>query len=73
MPVWCNDIHAGFTLKIEAICSSETSVETRRSTWRHIPEHDTLHIHLSLMTTGSKCSGGGGKDMYEQTQESVFH
>jgi hypothetical protein len=30
------------TLKMEAICSSETSVETQRTTWRHIPEDDTL-------------------------------
>jgi hypothetical protein len=33
------------TLKMEAICSSETSVETRRTTRRHIPEDDTLHNH----------------------------
>jgi hypothetical protein len=30
------------TLKMEAICSSETSVDTLRTT-RHIPEDDTLH------------------------------
>jgi hypothetical protein len=30
---------------MEAICSSETSVETRRTTRRHIPEDDTLHNH----------------------------
>jgi hypothetical protein len=30
------------TLKMEAICSSGTSVETRRATWRHIPDDDTL-------------------------------
>jgi hypothetical protein len=28
---------------MEEICSSETSVETERTTWRHIPEDDTLH------------------------------
>jgi hypothetical protein len=33
------------TLKMEAICSSETSVETQRTTRRHIPEDDTLHYH----------------------------
>jgi hypothetical protein len=32
-------------LKMEAICSSETSVETQRTTRRHIPEDDTLHNH----------------------------
>jgi hypothetical protein len=31
------------TLNMEAICSSETSVETQRTTWRHILEDDTLH------------------------------
>jgi hypothetical protein len=33
------------TLKMEAICSSETSVETQRTTRRHIPEDDILHNH----------------------------
>jgi hypothetical protein len=32
------------TLKMEAICSSETSVETQRTTRRHTPEDDTLHV-----------------------------
>jgi hypothetical protein len=32
------------TLKMETICSSETSVETQRTTRRHIPEDDTLHV-----------------------------
>jgi hypothetical protein len=30
---------------MEAICSSETSVETQKTTRRHIPEYDTLHNH----------------------------
>jgi hypothetical protein len=30
---------------LEAICSSETSVETQRTTWRYIPEDGTLHNH----------------------------
>jgi hypothetical protein len=32
------------TLKMEAICSSETSVATQQTTRRHIPEDDTVHI-----------------------------
>jgi hypothetical protein len=32
-------------LKMEAICSSETSVESQQTTRRHIPEEDTLHNH----------------------------
>jgi hypothetical protein len=31
------------TLKMEAICSSETSVGTQQTTRRYIPEDDTLH------------------------------
>jgi hypothetical protein len=31
------------TLKMEAICSSETSVATQQTTRRHIPEDDILH------------------------------
>jgi hypothetical protein len=30
---------------MEAICSSETSVDTQRTTRRHIPEDNTLHNH----------------------------
>jgi hypothetical protein len=33
------------TLKMEAICSSETSFENHRITPRHIPEDDTLYNH----------------------------
>jgi hypothetical protein len=33
------------TMKMEAICFSETSFETQRTTRRHIPEDDTLHNH----------------------------
>jgi hypothetical protein len=33
------------TLKMEAKCSSETSVETPRAARRHIPEDDSLHNH----------------------------
>jgi hypothetical protein len=32
------------TLEMEAICSSETSAETQRTTRRHIPENDTLQF-----------------------------
>jgi hypothetical protein len=32
-------------LKIEAICSSETSIAAQHTTWRHIPEDDTLCNH----------------------------
>jgi hypothetical protein len=34
------------TLKIEAMCSSETSVEIQRTTRRHIPEDDTLKNYI---------------------------
>jgi hypothetical protein len=33
------------TLKMEAICSSETSVDFQRTTQRYIPEDSTLHNH----------------------------
>jgi hypothetical protein len=36
------------TLKMEAICFSETSVETQRTTRRHIPEDDNLQYKPSL-------------------------
>jgi hypothetical protein len=37
------------TLELEATCSSETSVETQRTTRRHVPEDDTLHLDEKLM------------------------
>jgi hypothetical protein len=37
------------TLKMEAICFSETSVATQQATWRHIPEDDTLHIFRLIL------------------------
>jgi hypothetical protein len=36
------------TLKMEAIRSSETSDATQRTTRRHIPEDDTLHVDIRL-------------------------
>jgi hypothetical protein len=44
-PAHAGSLHTDFsTLKMEAICSSETSVHTR-STRRHIPEDGILHSH----------------------------
>jgi hypothetical protein len=31
------------TLKVETACSSETSVDFQRTTWRYIPEDRTIH------------------------------
>jgi hypothetical protein len=47
------------TLKMEAICSSETSVATQQTTRRHIPEDDTLvkkysSPHYSYLLFASK-------------------
>jgi hypothetical protein len=39
------------TLKMEAICSSETSVVTQQITRHHIPEDDTLYIYVSRYRT----------------------
>jgi hypothetical protein len=36
------------TLKMEAICSSETSVDFQRATRRYIPEDSTLHPYIGL-------------------------
>jgi hypothetical protein len=40
--------HIFSTLKMVAICSSEMSVETERTTRHHIPEDDTLQIYVSF-------------------------
>jgi hypothetical protein len=34
-----------YTLKMETICSSETSVDFERTTRRYIPDDSTLHNH----------------------------
>jgi hypothetical protein len=42
----CGEEEAYFsTLKMEAICSSETSVDTQRTTRCYIPEDGSLHTH----------------------------
>jgi hypothetical protein len=33
-------------LKMEAICTSETSVATQQTTWHHIPEDDTFQEYF---------------------------
>jgi hypothetical protein len=38
------------TVKIEAICSSETSVDTQRTTRRYDPEDGTLNVSQYLHT-----------------------
>jgi hypothetical protein len=43
---WCLVEFISSTLKMEAICSSETSADTQRTTRHHIPEDNTLHNHL---------------------------
>jgi hypothetical protein len=44
------------TLKMEAICSSETSGTTLRTTRRHIPEEDTLQNHRCENLKSYRCS-----------------
>jgi hypothetical protein len=44
------------TLKMEAICSSETSLDTQQTTRRHTPEDDTLQFFICWIY----CSHGGG-------------
>jgi hypothetical protein len=42
------------TLKIEAICSSETSVDFQRTAWRYTPEDSTLHcLRCEVFISGS--------------------
>jgi hypothetical protein len=36
------------TLKMEAICSSETSVDCQWTAWHYIPENSTLHTIILL-------------------------
>jgi hypothetical protein len=35
------------TLKREAVCFSETSIDFHRAAWRYIPEDKSLHSHNS--------------------------
>jgi hypothetical protein len=54
------------TLKMEAICSSERSVDTQRATQRYIPEDDILKIKLFETITGLSY----GSDISTVTQDS---
>jgi hypothetical protein len=48
------------SLKMEAICSSETSVVTRRTTRRHISEDDTLPCSLIILPYSLRYWQGSG-------------
>jgi hypothetical protein len=58
-------------VKMEAICSSETSVETQQTTRLHIPKDDTLHSHgcenLKSCTTTRVCSCGENGENKDNT------
>jgi hypothetical protein len=38
-----------FTLKLEAICSSETLVDFQWATWHYIPEDSTVKLYIYRM------------------------
>jgi hypothetical protein len=38
-----NQLLLPLTMKMEGVCSNETSVNFYQATWRHIPEDSTLH------------------------------
>jgi hypothetical protein len=43
------------TLKMEVICSSETSVDCKQATWRYVPEDSTLHSPGNLYSNIATC------------------
>jgi hypothetical protein len=51
---WCVEPISSIP-KMEAVCSSETSVETQRTARRHIPEDDTLPLDSFTFTLSSEC------------------
>jgi hypothetical protein len=53
-------------LKMEAICSSETSVDTQRITRRHIPEYGTLHVNIHLVRSLHEDQAGGAFEFYSR-------
>jgi hypothetical protein len=48
------------SLKMEATCSSETSVDSKLTTWRCIPEGRTLHDHNSENLKSFNCNEFSG-------------
>jgi hypothetical protein len=52
------------TLKMEAICSSETSVATQQTTRRHIPEDDTPQATNNLNRAEDHCVTGMYENIY---------
>jgi hypothetical protein len=67
----CCLLHADFlhgvllNLKMESTCSSETSVDFKRTTWPYIPEDRTLHLGFrSDKNFISSTTGYNNKDAY---------
>jgi hypothetical protein len=65
IPAW-KQVASSSTSKMEAIYSSETSVDFQRTTWRYIQEDCTLHNHgcenlKSYIKSCSRQRGHGGR------------
>jgi hypothetical protein len=72
-------------MKIEAVCSSETSVDFQRATRSYIPEDSTprnhrcenlkssVYLYDSLLTTGVKWNISAVDDVSQQLELSTEH
>jgi hypothetical protein len=61
------------TMKIEAICSSETSVDFQRTTWPYIPDKITILSFMEANKLLSKVVGFVVKDLRKLTNLSNSH
>jgi hypothetical protein len=60
------------TLKMEAICSFETSVVTQQTTRRHVPEDDTLQTRY-LFNKPQRRFGGNAASIFRVELHSALH
>jgi hypothetical protein len=51
LPAFTPVSHSAYslTLKMEAICSSKTSVDSQQTTWPYIPKDSTHHTHKNAL------------------------
>jgi hypothetical protein len=61
------------TLKVEAVCCSETSVEIHRTKWRYVPEDRTLLTLVRFLNLKRKALLPAGMRTFDTEMFTLFY